>query len=52
MQEPMNAVLHEWLPEPSEIPPLPATPAPAPVQQIFFPFPLQSRLGASIGGLG
>jgi hypothetical protein len=49
MQEP---VLHDWLPEPSEIPPLLAAPDPAPVQQISFQFPLQGHLGASIKGLG
>ena len=51
MLEPMNAVLHNRLPKPSEILPLPADPAPAPVQQIPFQFLLQARLGASIEGL-
>lgn len=52
MQEPMNTGLHDRLPAPSEIPPLPAAPPPAPVQQISFPFLLQAHLGASIEGLG
>jgi hypothetical protein len=52
MQGLMNAVLHERLLEPSEIPHLPAAPAPPHVLQIFFQFLLQAHLGASIEGQG
>jgi hypothetical protein len=52
MRELMNTSLHDMLPAPSETPPLPAAPPPAPVQQISFPFLLRAHLGASIEGLG